>query len=73
MANKVWCVTAVNRLTGKREMVTNPCTLKNALAIRAKEMNKPSAKRAFTNPKVSRYSYYMDHPVVELSIDFKEQ
>ena len=73
MNNKVWCVTARNRLTGEREMVTSPCTLAKAQAIHGKEIKKPARKRAYTYPKVSRYSYYTDHPVIEKEFNFKEQ
>lgn len=47
-------ITAVNRLTGKREAITLPCQYEQARNMFEQERIKPVSKRAYTHPKLER-------------------
>ena len=61
MSKERYCVTAINRMTRRREIVSGVCSKAKASAIRDREVKKPAKKRAYLYPKVEKYSYYMDH------------
>lgn len=52
---KRYCVTAVNRLTGQREIITPPCSLENANAICYRMKETKAKKRSYTYPKAVEY------------------
>lgn len=52
----VYCVTARNRLTGEREIVTPPCTKSKAEEAKLKYGISRSSDRPYTHPKVELYN-----------------
>lgn len=66
--NKIYCVTAINRMTRRRERVSGICSKVKASAIRDRELGMPSSKRAYIYPKGTKYSYYLDHPAVQTEL-----
>lgn len=53
--NKKYCVTAINRLTGQREIISGACSKENADAIRARMMATKPGKRPYTYPLTVEY------------------
>lgn len=52
---KRYCVTAINRLTGERQIISTPCSRENADAIRARLVKTKPGKRPYTNPLTVEY------------------
>lgn len=50
-----YCVTARNRLTGQRDVITPPLSLEKAKDARLKFGCDRSSKRPYTHPKVELY------------------
>lgn len=67
-----FCVTAISRLTRQREVVTPPCSLRNAIAVRDRTLSTPAAKRSYIYPTVRIYSYYLDHPPAQAILRFND-
>jgi len=56
MSSPVWCITARNRMTGEREVVTPPITdRQKAEDLKVKYGYRNHRKSAYTNPKVEVY------------------
>ena len=56
MSSPVWCITARNRMTGEREVVTPPIAdRKVAEDLKMKYGYRNHCKAAYTNPKVEVY------------------
>lgn len=53
--SKKFCITAINRLTGMREIISQPCSRDEADAIRARLMSTKSEKRPYTQPQTAEY------------------
>lgn len=70
MSKERYCVTAINRMTRRREIVSSVCSKAKASAIRDREVKKPASKRSYLYPKVTKYSYYMDHPAYQTKLKF---
>lgn len=51
-----WCVTARNRLTGEREIITPPCSKEKAEEAKLLLGISRSSDRAYTHPKVELYN-----------------
>lgn len=51
-----YCVTARNRLTGEREIISPPCSREKAEEAKLKYGLSRSSKRPFTHPKVELYN-----------------
>lgn len=51
----VYCVTAKNRLTGQREVLTPPLSKEKAEEVKLKYGISRSSKRPYTHPKVELY------------------
>lgn len=52
---KRYCVTAINRLTGEREILTPPCSSENADNILLRLSNVKSKNRPYTHPRKAEY------------------
>lgn len=52
---KRYCVTAINRLTGEREIISPPCSYERANAIRIHLMVIKPGKRPCINPRTMEY------------------
>lgn len=52
---KQYCITGINKLTRKREVVTVPCSLPNAVGILKREKAKAPHRRAYTHLKIQLY------------------
>lgn len=52
----MFCVTARNRLTGEREVVTKPIPQEEAESIKLKMGLSRSSDRPYTHPKVDPYN-----------------
>ena len=50
-----YCVTAISRLSDKREIVSVPCSKAEAEKIRARLMATKPGNRPYTRPEVSEY------------------
>lgn len=55
MSNPKFCVTARNRLTGERDVITPPLSLEKAREAKLKFGMSRSSSRPYTHPKVSLY------------------
>ena len=55
MKVRKYCVTAINRLTGQREIISGACSKENADAIRARLMATKSGNRPYTHPQTVEY------------------
>jgi len=51
----LYCITARNRLTGEREIITNPMPKKQAEDMRLKFACKIGGKKPYTHSKVEPY------------------
>lgn len=56
MSSPKFCVTARNRLTGEREVITRGLSRKEAEDIRIKYNNFRGSKKPYTHPKVVPYN-----------------
>ena len=56
MSSPLYCVTARNRLTGEREIVSRGMTKAEAEEIRIKYTNFRGTKKPYTHPKVVAYN-----------------
>lgn len=56
----IYCVTARNRLTGQREVVTPPCSKTNAETCKLKLTLASSKEKAYIYPKVEVYQKAME-------------
>lgn len=52
----MFCVTARNRMTGEREIVTPPCSREKAEEAKLKYGVSRSSDRPYTHPKVEPYN-----------------
>lgn len=52
---KRYCVTAINRLTGRREIISQPCRIEDANAIRDRLKGVKSGERPYTHPRTAEY------------------
>lgn len=52
MSSPKFCITARNRLTGEREVVTPPLSLQTAKEVKLKYGYRNHTKSAYTNPKI---------------------
>lgn len=64
---KKYCVTALNPITGEREVVTPPCSRDTAMSIVSRERGKSHKKRTYKSPRVECY------PPSNLFLNFNEQ
>lgn len=55
MSEPKYCVTARNRLTGERDVITPPLSLQKAKEAKLKMGVSRSSKRPYTHPKVNLY------------------
>lgn len=55
MSSPRFCITARNRLTGEREVVTPPLSLQTAKDVKLKYGYRNHMKSAYTNPKIEVY------------------
>ena len=55
MMEAKYCVTARNRLTGEREVMTPPISKAQANDVKMKYANMKGQKKAYTHPKVEPY------------------
>lgn len=51
----LYCITARNRLTGEREIISNPMPRKQAEDIRLEFANKIGPRKPYTHSKVEPY------------------
>jgi len=65
MTTPKYCVTARNRLTGKRDVITPPLSLQKAQDAKQNFGISRSSKRPYTHPKIELYP-----PPWELTIKF---
>lgn len=68
MSSPRFCITARNRLTGEREVVTPPLSLQTARDVKLKYGYRNHTKSAYTNPKIEVYP-----PPRNLSLSFEQQ
>lgn len=61
-----YCVTARNRLTGEREVLTPSCSKEKEEEVKLKYGLSRSSKRPYTHPKVELY------PPKQLILTFKD-
>lgn len=52
---KRYCVTAINRLSGEREIISKPCSRDIAKAIRDRLVKTRPGKRPYTHPITMEY------------------
>lgn len=52
---KRYCVTAINRLSGEREIISQPCNREDANAIHARLVKTKPEKRPYTYPLTVEY------------------
>ena len=64
MSSPMFCITARNRLTGEREVVTPPMSLQTAKDMKLKYGYRNHRKSAYTNPKIEVY------PPMQLKLEF---
>ena len=55
MSEPKYCVTARNRLTGDRDIITPPCTRVQAIDAKLKFIMKKTSRKAYVYPKVEIY------------------
>lgn len=60
MSRPLYCVTARNRLTGEREIVSRAVTREEAENIRIKYTNFRGTRKPYTHPKVQPYNPQTD-------------
>lgn len=60
MSKPLYCVTARNRLTGEREIVSRGVTREEAEEMRVKYTNVRGARKPYTHPKVLPYNPQMN-------------
>lgn len=60
MKEPLYCVTGRNRLTGEREIISNPCKKEEADQIKMDYCNMLGDKKPYTYPKVELYNPQLD-------------